>query len=759
MKRLSDTENKHHLADKFVYWGIEPDSVREVCRTDMDIGLGYRLGWLVLTDSELVILQSDRQLDSIDLTDKKPKEPDESYTAVRYLLDRIETLEVEAQVACVSLVGLIDGVEHKIAVASESCAADMRRLARCVTREEADDEKGRPRPRKDRGEFPFGPNDKHKSSFKSRMSQFMRLMGFFKPYRFSVVMVVLCFIGTSVVGLITPYLNGTVLYGEILEKGVPDGGMAKASAALLLVVLAMLAVKLFSQLFGTLHSYIVAKFVPKVVRDIKNRVFDAMSRLSISFYQSRETGSLMTRVLDDADQVTSMFIDTLPSLMVDFITLIVAAVIMFSLNWLLALVAIILLPISSVLSYFILPRLWMMYGRRHRAARKLNSGVNDNIIGARVVRAFGRQGDENNRFKKVNERVRDAEIDIVDTDSRIMALFWAVRSIASMAVYAAGASMIMTATFGMDYTLLITFTGYVGMMANPIDTIANFLRQWVNCMNSAQRIFEIIDAKPDVAEAENPVRMQNIRGDVELKGVCFSYDKGNPVLKDVSFSVKAGQMLGIVGRSGAGKSTLLNLISRLYDVEEGQVLIDGVDIRDIAMQDLRGLVAMVSQETYIFKGTVAENIAYACPDATWQQIIDAAKAASAHDFIMNLPDGYDTIVGTSGRQLSGSERQRLSIARAILTDPKILMLDEATAAVDTETEINIQQSLQELAKGRTSIAVAHRLSTLRDADSLIVIDDGKVVESGTHRQLIELQGEYYRLANIQHEALKKRGLE
>ena len=484
-----------------------------------------------------------------------------------------------------------------------------------------------------------------------------------------------------------------------------------------------------------------------------------MSRLSISFYQSRETGTLMTRVLDDADQVTGMFIDNLPALMVDFVTVIVATAIMFALNPVLALAAIILLPISSILSYFIMPRLWMAYGRRHRAARKLNSGVNDNIVGARVVRAFGRQDDEKGRFASSNRLVRDAEVAIVDTDSKITAIFSAARELANMVVFATGACMIMTHTFGMDYALLITFTGYVGMLSGPIDTISMFMRQWVNCMNSAQRIFEIIDARPDVEESENPTHLENIKGEVELKRVCFAYDKGNPVLTDVSFKVKAGQMLGIVGRSGAGKSTLLNLISRLYDVDEGQVLIDGVDIRDVAMKDLRGLVAMVSQETYIFMGTVAENIAYARPDATPQQIIKAAKAASAHDFIMKLPDGYDTLIGTSGRQLSGGERQRLSIARAILTNPKILMLDEATAAVDTETEINIQQALSELIKGRTTISVAHRLSTLRDADSLVVIEEGKVVERGTHRQLIEKKGEYYRLANIQHQALKKRGLE
>ncbi len=764
------SKKENPFANLFTKWGIEPHQVKEACPTDMDLTLNYRRGYVVLTNEGLYIFSEPQQLKRLDMTEKKPQPLDEKSEYVFYSADSIARLSVESQVACVSLVAQIDGTERILAVASECNAAGLRRLARLVTLEEEGEKQPHQRPqgmperpmRFGPGGFGRPPMDVPKgkgAGFKSRMGQFARLMSFFKPYSAGVVAVILCFLATAGVGLITPYLNGEILYDRVIEKNIGTSDLEKAAGALLLVVLAMLVVKIANSFFSSAHSFIVAKFVPKVIRDIKNKVFEAMSRLSISFYQSRETGTLMTRVLDDADQVTGMFIDNLPALMVDFVTVIVAAIIMFALNPLLALAAINLLPISSVLSYFIMPRLWMAFGRRHRASRKLNSGVNDNIVGARVVRAFGRQDDEKVRFDSTNRLVRDAEVAIVDTESKITAIFSAARELANMVVFAAGACMIMTETFGMDYALLITFTGYVGMLSGPIDTISMFMRQWVNCMNSAQRIFEIIDARPDVVESETPTHLENIKGDVELKRVCFAYDNGNPVLTDVSFKVNAGQMLGIVGRSGAGKSTLLNLISRLYDVDEGQVLIDGVDIRDIAMKDLRGLVAMVSQETYIFMGTVAENIAYARPDATPQQIIEAAKAASAHDFIMKLPDGYDTLIGTSGRELSGGERQRLSIARAILTNPKILMLDEATAAVDTETEINIQQALSELIKGRTTISVAHRLSTLRDADNLVVIEEGKVVESGTHRQLIEKKGEYYRLANIQRQALKKRGLE
>ena len=277
-------------------------------------------------------------------------------------------------------------------------------------------------------------------------------------------------------------------------------------------------------------------------------------------------------------------------------------------------------------------------------------------------------------------------------------------------------------------------------------------------MNSAQRIFEILDAKPEVVEKKNPVRVEKLNGEIILENVTFGYEENRDVLKNITLKVEAGKMLGIVGKSGAGKSTLANLITRLYDAKSGKIYIDGINIRDMAFEDLRKNIAMVSQETYIFKSTIFENIAYANPTADKKTVLKAAIAAGAHDFICKLPDGYDTIVGTGGRSLSGGERQRLSIARAILANPKILILDEATAAVDTETERKIQAALSELIKNRTTLSIAHRLSTLRDADTLIVLEDGKIVEQGTHAELIKQKGTYFKLFQIQTKALAMRGI-
>lgn len=274
-------------------------------------------------------------------------------------------------------------------------------------------------------------------------------------------------------------------------------------------------------------------------------------------------------------------------------------------------------------------------------------------------------------------------------------------------------------------------------------------------MNSAERLFEIIDAIPEVQEPEKPVVLGNMKGDISIRNMSFGYDRNRPVLKNLDLEIPGGKMYGIVGRSGAGKTTLVNLISRMYDVREGSILIDGVNVKDLSFDELRRNVAMVSQDTYIFTGTVAQNIAYAKEGAGMVEIMQAAKLAGAHEFIMRMPDGYDTMIGSTGRSLSGGERQRISIARAILADPKILILDEATASVDTETERIIQKSLGYLVQGRTTLSIAHRLSTLRDADYLVVIDNGEITERGTHKELEEQKGTYYKLLELQTKALQR----
>ena len=296
------------------------------------------------------------------------------------------------------------------------------------------------------------------------------------------------------------------------------------------------------------------------------------------------------------------------------------------------------------------------------------------------------------------------------------------------------------------------------MIHGPLDFLSWVSNWWARCVDSAARVFEIVDTEPDITESENALELKEFKGSIEINELEFEYEPARPVIKKLDLKVEAGRMLGIVGKTGAGKTTIANLIARLYDAKAGVIKIDGVDVKDLKLAQLRENIGLVSQDIYLFIGTIADNIRYARPDASIEEVIAAAKAACAHDFIMKLPDAYETRIGAGGRDLSGGERQRVSIARTIIQNPKILILDEATAAMDTETERNIQEALSKLKQGRTTIAIAHRLSTLRDADMLAVIDDGRVVECGTYRELMRKKGEYFKLYRIQAEALKHVGI-
>ena len=596
-----------------------------------------------------------------------------------------------------------------------------------------------------------------------KKSILFRVLSYFKPYMKYLVIMVLCYIGSAVLNLVWPYLSGTVLYDQVLARNeeflallhLPAGRFV---TALTVLVISMIVTKVILQGLAVLQGVLAARIAPSVVATLKSQVFSSMGRLSISFYSKRQTGGLMTRVSDDAEEISSFLIDGIPNFFVNVGTILATIVIMFLLDPLLALMSVILMPVLVVISYRMMPHLWHYYGKRHRANRRLKGQMNENFTGARVVKAFGQQEQEMTRFKKNNGKVRTAEMDLARYDNKFYALYRSVEDTISFLVWAVGGAMIIGGA-DIELGLLITFSGYVGQLQWPLDFFSRAIRWYTQCMNSAQRMFEIIDAVPEVKEVPDSLRPRELRGEIELRNVTFGYEAHKPILKDISFHVEAGEVFGIVGRSGAGKSTLVNLISRLYDTQEGEVLVDGVNVKRYGFQELRRNVAMVSQETYIFMGTVAENIAYARPDATREEIIHAAVQANAHDFICKMPEGYDTLLGSSSRSLSGGEKQRISIARAILADPKILILDEATSAVDTETELAIQKSLERLEKGRTVLSIAHRLSTLRNATHLIVLDDGRLTESGTHEELLAKKGTFYKLSELQTKALAMRGIE
>ncbi|HKL99806.1 MAG TPA: ABC transporter ATP-binding protein [Mobilitalea sp.] len=759
-------------------------------RFDMDKNSRYMDGYVILTRNELIVAILPYQENIVRFfggnQDNRIKEKENDareWSINTYPIAAIKSLEVSMLVSGGLLYAMVIkekttalelySQEQAISLAAftNSCMNDMKRLVKLfvkvkeekkLTKEDFEDKKqevccpkcGTRYPYKDRRICP---------KCMDRRSIFFRTLSYFKPHKLKLIIMMLCFLATATLNLVWPYLNGTILYDRVLARdekylellGLPAGRFVTLLGA---VVLTMLLTSLITQLLVMLQGVLTAKIVPEVVKDIKSGVFRSMGRLSVSFYSRRQTGGLMTRVLDDADRVTDFYINGLPYFFIHVFTILFISIVMFTMNWLLALASLALLPLLTYVSIRMLPRLWNHYGRRHRAARSMNAQINDNITGARVVKAFGQEDSEQQRFGTYNNRVKQAELHLVAYDNHYKALYHIVQNVSSYIVLGLGSALVLSKT-SLELGVLVTFIGYVGLLKQPLDFMAEVFRWWTESMNCSQRIFEIVDAVPEIQESYTPKRLEEMKGEITLKNVTFGYEAHKPVLRDISFQVEAGKMLGIVGRSGAGKSTLVNLISRLYDVEEGEILVDGIDIRELSFKDLHDNIAMVSQETYIFMGTIAQNIAYARPSANKQEILRAAVLASAHDFICKMPDGYDTMIGSSGRELSGGERQRISIARAILADSKILILDEATASVDTETEQAIQKSLAYLVKGRTTLSIAHRLSTLKDADSLVVIDEGRLTEAGTHRELINLQGTYYKLMQLQTKALALRGIE
>lgn len=688
-----------------------------------------------------------------------------------YMLADVEKLEIIREISGGTLMGVIGGAETFLCRFSNSKMSEMERLTKNLEKIKKEEElKEEDILGKKKHECcpkcgTLYPDQERKICPKcmDKKSLFLRVMKYFFKYKARLAVMFVCYVLIGALNLAWPYLSGTFLYDKVLSRdpelvAFADSFGGKFTVILLFAVLTMVVTKLIIQGLGMLHGAMTARIVPEVVAEMKEEIFNAMGKLSISFYNSRQTGALMTRVLDDASEVTGFFVDGLPYIFTNAFTIIATCVIMFSIHPWLALAALFLLPFLTIQSYRMLPRLWTFYGKRHRANRRLNSQLNDSITGARVVKAFGQQEQELKRLGKGNRGVREAELDVMRYDNKFNALYAVVENLSSFIVWGLGSAIILSGS-NLEFGMLVTFAGYVTQLQGPLDFFSYVFRWMTDCLNSSQRMFEIMDAVPEVKEAENPIRPSHIDGKIELSGVTFGYEPHKPVLKDITFTVEAGQMLGIVGRSGAGKSTLVNLISRLYDPDEGTIKIDDIDVKQMGFKELRQSIAMVSQETYIFMGTVAENIAYARPDATRREIIDAARKAAAHDFICKMPQGYDTIIGSAGRSLSGGEKQRISMARAILANPRILILDEATSAVDTETELAIQESLEQLVQGRTTLSIAHRLSTLRNADRLIVVDDGKITEEGTHAELIEKKGTYFKLMELQTKALAMRGLE
>ena len=580
-----------------------------------------------------------------------------------------------------------------------------------------------------------------------------RLFGFFGGYKWQIAVILMFLLAGAGFTVILPKVSTQMLFDDILGNTAKPVGELLTSLTWLVLTIA--GIRVANILMQMAYEWVTAGIMPQVVYDIKKKIFSAMQRLSVGFYSGKQTGQLMERVTRDANNIYWFFLDALPNIIRSFVQLAGGLVMMFLLSWKLTLAVIgVAAPLMFIISSF--SKFYRRLHHREWASNaRLTSMVSDNINGQRVIKAFSQEDKELERFSKVSGSVRDAQMSMARMESGLFPLLSAVVMVLSTGVLVMGGFEVLGGN--MTKGGMLSFIVYLVLVQGPLDFLSWVFNWWARCKDSAHRVFEIVDAEADIAEKDEPVQLERLEGAVELRELEFEYEPARPIIKRMNLKIEAGQMLGIVGKTGAGKTTIANLISRLYDAKAGAILLDGVDVKDLPLALLRKNIGLVSQDIYLFTGSVADNIRYAKPDAGLPEVMAAAKAAAAHDFIMKLPDAYETRVGHGGQELSGGERQRVSIARAILQNPKILILDEATAAMDTATERSIQESLSELKTGRTTIAIAHRLSTLRDADVLAVIEDGELKEFGSFAELIKQKGAFFDLYQVQQKALATMG--
>lgn len=741
--------------------GLATKDLIYCCTGDMDNEACYCSAWLSFDEKGLYIAFGDEEIVK---TKRKSRRPEPKFTVSEIQsipMEDMDSLETERYVSTgrlimkrgdeqISLVrfsiGKIAQFENFVRVFNSYKEKGEAEIPVSAEPEEHKCKKcGKPcPPGKD-----FCPKCNKKSSTAIRLFKFF---GGYIPQIVAIIAIML--LGTAVT-VFVPQMSTRALFDDVLAN--PDGlAVAELIKALGVLVLSIFGIRFLNTLLTVIQQYITGGIMPDVIYDIKVKIFNAMQRLSVNFYSSKQTGSLMERVIRDANNIYWFFVDGLPMLIIDVSKVIGVVIIMFAMSWKLSLITLAAMPVLMV---FLVLGDKVFRSLHHRAwlyGARVSAMVSDNINGQRVIKAFAKENDEYNRFEKLSSDHMKAELKLSLSEATLFPILEIF--VLGLSTVVLGAGGVMVARGELSTGTLLSYIVYLEMLREPFDFLSWISNWWARCADSAQRVFEVCDAKPDITEKENAVSFENLRGDIEINELEFEYEPARPVIKKLSLEVKAGDMLGIVGKTGAGKTTIANLIARLYDAKEGNVKIDGIDVRDLKLTELRRNIGLVSQDIYLFIGSIADNIRYAKPDASMDEVIAAAKAASAHDFIMKLPDAYETRVGAGGQKLSGGERQRISIARTIIQNPKILILDEATAAMDTETERNIQYSLTQLKEGRTTIAIAHRLSTLRDADYLAVIDDGKIKEYGTFSELIRQKGEFYKQYKIQSEALKTIGI-
>ncbi len=580
-----------------------------------------------------------------------------------------------------------------------------------------------------------------------------RLMSYLGPYKKQVIAGGAAAVALTVLNLVPPWLTGVII--DEVVKPVNEGSAAAAEMATQAwwLVGILLTIFVLREFFAWIRLRQLAMIGEDVAHDLRRQLYNHLQTLSLNFFSKKQTGSIISRVSSDTDRLWDFIAFGIVEVMLSAITLIGLGVVLVVMDWQLGLILTLPIPL------FLLAYAWLGHNMNRlflsawRHWSNLTAVLSDTIPGMRVVKAFSQEEREKERFGNRNTIVLGSFKNVHKSWTTFWPFMMLSFHVLTVLVWAFALPRLLgTAQPNLTVGEFVAFLLYMGMFLVPLEIIGQMTRMMNRAISSAHRIFEILDTEPQITNITEPVRLERVEGRIEFENVSFSYDGIRRALKNVSFTIEPGEMVGLVGPSGSGKTTITNLLARFYEVTGGDVKVDGHDVRELDIASYRKQLGMVPQEAFLFHGTILENIRYGHHEADLSRVVEAARAANAHDFICKLAQGYETIVGERGHTLSGGERQRISIARAVLHDPRILILDEATSSVDTETERKIQEALDRLVAGRTTLAIAHRLSTLKRADRLLVMKDGSLVEEGTHSELLALDnGVYKKLHNLQLE--------
>lgn len=568
-----------------------------------------------------------------------------------------------------------------------------------------------------------------------------RLWDFFKNEKKQLFITFLLIIISGLLGLLVPFFIGKAIDAIFPGKSLVEFEKLKV------IVLLLLSIYILDNMLTFLQEYMVAGIAQRVVFTLREKLFGKLQSLPIIFFDIHTHGEIMSRLSNDIDNVSTTISQSTVQFMASIVNILGSLVMMIYLSPLMTVASMITVPMVYFLTRFIAKKTKLLFREQQKTLGKLNGHIEESIAGIHVVKAFNNEEKVINEFKVQNDILRNVGVKAQIWSGFIMPLMNVINNFGFGVIAIFGGSLAVKGIISVG--VIASFISYSKQFTRPLNELANTFNTLQSGIAGAERVFEILDEAEERKDSDNAIVIDNIKGEVEFKDVTFEYTKGEPVLKDISFKVASGTNIALVGPTGAGKTTIVNLLTGFYEIDKGEILIDGINIKDYQKNSLRKIFGMVLQDTYLFSGTIKENIKYGNLEATDEDIIRAATFAMADDFINKLPQGYDTFLNEGGTNLSQGQKQLLAISRAILANPSILILDEATSSVDTRTELKIQEAMVKLMKNRTTFIIAHRLSTIKDADIIMVIDHGKIVEKGSHEELLEKQGHYYNLHRSQ----------